>query len=60
MVRSLMSTDVKGISKSGSERKSYARPALREFGQVGKLTQAGTGMSAEGQGNQMNDPNRRI
>jgi len=41
------------------ERQAYARPALREFGPVGKLTQAGTGNAREGQGNQMNDMTRR-
>ena len=44
---------------TGLERQPYTRPTLREFGPVGKLTQAGTGMAAEGSGNQMNDPNRR-
>jgi hypothetical protein len=28
-------------------RKPYARPELREFGQVGALTQSGTGDKAE-------------
>lgn len=41
------------------ERQSYSRPALREFGPVGKLTQAGTGQAREGSGNQMNDMTRR-
>jgi len=29
------------------QRKPYARPRLREFGQVGKLTQSGTGTMSE-------------
>lgn len=39
-------------------RRAYARPAIREFGPVGRLTQAGTATRAEGQGNSANDPTR--
>lgn len=33
---------------SGGEKRAYSRPTLRDFGPVGKLTQAGTGPSTEG------------
>ena len=54
-----MSNHAAGNRDTDLERQPYSRPTLREFGPVGKLTQAGTGQAREGQGNQMNDMTRR-
>ena len=36
------------VDSQSRTRKAYARPALREFGPVGVLTQSGTGSMVEG------------
>ena len=37
----------------GPDRQAYSRPVLREFGSLGQLTQAGTGLNSEVMSNGM-------
>ena len=42
-----MKQTTEALKKQSANRRQYGRPVLREFGEVGALTQAGSGMFNE-------------